>query len=151
MFEQILAHHSFFNKMDQRLIDLIAQAAEFANFEAGEYLFHEGDEADRFYLIIHGKVALEINTPQQGPVVIQTIGDDQVLGWSWLFPPYRWQFDAHAAEETRAVVLDGKWLRQMCDQDHELGYQLMNRVALILLEWLQATRLQLLDVYAHSY
>jgi CRP-like cAMP-binding protein len=70
-----------------------------------------------------------------------------VLGWSWLFPPYRWHFDARALELTRAIALDGKCLREKCEEDHDLGYELVKRVAQIIMERLQATRLQLLDVY----
>ncbi len=77
----------------------------------------------------------------------QTVAEGDVLGWSWLFPPYRWVFDAQALELTRALVFDGTCLRGKCEDDHNLGYELMKRFAHVVVQRLQATRLQLLDVY----
>jgi CRP-like cAMP-binding protein len=84
--------------------------------------------------------------PGQGRITIETIASGDVLGWSWLFPPYRWHFDAQALELTRAIAFDGACLRAKCDDDHDLGYALQ-RFARIMMQRLQATRLQLLDVY----
>jgi CRP-like cAMP-binding protein len=92
-------------------------------------------------------VALEVTAAQQGSRVIQTIEDGDVLGWSWLFPPYRWHFGARAVEETRAIALDGVCLREKGEADHDFGYELVKRVAQIMMERLQATRLQMLDIY----
>jgi CRP-like cAMP-binding protein len=116
-------------------------------FKAGEIIFREEEAADHFYLIREGKVALEASIPGRSPVLLQTVGENEVLGWSWLFPPYRWHFAARTAETTRALAFDGKCLRNKCDADHDLGYELMKRFASIMLQRLQATRLQLLDVY----
>jgi CRP/FNR family transcriptional regulator, cyclic AMP receptor protein len=80
-------------------------------------------------------------------LTIQTLGVGEVLGWSWLFPPYRWLFDARTIELTRAIALDGKCLRAKCDEDHHLGYEMVKRFAQVIIERLQASRLQLLDVY----
>jgi len=126
---------------------LIVGCAANVRFEAGEYIFREGEDANQFYIIRHGKVALELFTPERGVLTIQTLGAGDVLGWSWLFPPYRWRFDARALELTRAIALDGTCLRNKCDEDHNLGYELVKRFAQIIIERLQATRLQLLDVY----
>jgi len=145
--ESVLAEHPFFKGLDPRYLELLAGCASNVRFNAGEFIFHEGEEANRFYLIRHGKVALEIFVPERGPVTIQTIDAGDVLGWSWLFPPYRWHFDARAIELTRAIAFDGQCLRSKCDEDHDLGYELMQRFARIITERLQATRLQLLDVY----
>jgi CRP-like cAMP-binding protein len=116
-------------------------------FNAGETIFREGEDADKFYLIRQGKVALETAVPQRGSVIIQTLGEGEVLGWSWLVAPYRWRFDARATELTRAIALDGKCLRGRSEEDHDLGYELMKRAAQIMEQRLQAARLQLLDVY----
>ncbi len=126
---------------------MIVGCAANVRFEAGEYIFREGEDANQFYIIRHGKVALELFTPERGVLTIQTLGAGDVLGWSWLFPPYRWRFDARALELTRAIALDGTCLRNKCDEDHNLGYELVKRFAQIIIERLQATRLQLLDVY----
>jgi CRP-like cAMP-binding protein len=116
-------------------------------FAAGDDLFREGDVADRFYLIRHGHVALQVFIPGQGRITIETIAAGEVLGWSWLFPPYRWHFDAQALELSRAIAFDGACLRAKCDEDHDLGYMLMQRFAQVMTQRLQATRLQLLDLY----
>ncbi len=145
--ESLLAEHPFFKGLDPRYLELLAGCASNVRFNAGEFIFREGGEANQFYLIRHGKVALEVFVPERGPVTIQTIDAGDVLGWSWLFPPYRWHFDARAVELTRAIAFDGQCLRTKCDEDHDLGYELMKRFARIITERLQATRLQLLDVY----
>jgi CRP-like cAMP-binding protein len=95
-------------------------------------------------------VAVEISTPERGPVIIQSLGEGDVLGWAWMMPPYRWHFDARAVELTRAIALDGRCLRERSESDHDLGFQLMRRAAHVMEERLQATRLQLLDVYGHA-
>ncbi len=144
--EPILADHPFFRDLSPEHLALVAGCASNVRFEAGEFLFHEGEEADEFYLIRHGRVALEIHTPDRGPIVLQTLTEGDVLGWSWLVPPYGWRFDARAVDLVRAIALDGKCLRAKCDRDHDLGYDLMQRIATIMEQRLQATRLQLLEM-----
>jgi CRP/FNR family cyclic AMP-dependent transcriptional regulator len=116
-------------------------------FNAGDIIFKEGEEADNFYLIRHGQVALELFAPGRGSLTIQTLGEGEILGWSWLIPPYRSKFEARAMKPTLAIVLDGKCLRAKCDEDHELGYVLVKRIASILGQRLDATRFRLLDLY----
>ena len=109
--ELILAGHPFFEGLEQPYLDLITSCAANVRFETGEYLLREGESADRFYLLRHGSVALETYAPQRGPITIETIEAGEVLGWSWLFPPFRWHFDARALEPVRALALDGACLR----------------------------------------
>jgi CRP/FNR family cyclic AMP-dependent transcriptional regulator len=115
--------------------------------DGGTYLLREGEPADRFFLIREGAVALEIHSPGRGAIVIETLHPGEIVGWSWLFAPYRWQLDGRTVEPTALVAFDGACLRGKCEADHELGYQLMSRFAASLVQRLQATRLQLLDVY----
>jgi CRP-like cAMP-binding protein len=117
-------------------------------FEKGAYIFKEGEEANEFYLIRAGKVALEIFAPQRKPIMLATLDEGEVLGWSWLLPPYQWRFHAHAIETVRAIALDGKCLRTKCEENHDLGYEILKRFAQIMEQRLEATRFQLLDVYA---
>lgn len=145
--QSIIAAHPFFNDLAADQLELIAGCARNVRFLQGTYLFREGDEANTFYLLRHGKVALQVYVPQQGALSIETIEAGEVLGWSWLFPPYRWHFDAQALELTRAIAFDGECLRAKCEADHDLGYQLMQRFARVMTQRLQATRLQLLDMY----
>lgn len=146
----LLGGESFFRDLDPDYLDLIAGCGTNVHFDAGAVVFREGEAADTFYVLRSGKVALEIHLPERGALVIETLGAGEVLGWSWLFPPYRWHFDARAVEGTSAVALDGACLRGKCDDDPRLGYLLMQRFAQVSQERLQATRLQLLDVYGDA-
>jgi CRP/FNR family transcriptional regulator, cyclic AMP receptor protein len=145
--EAILTGHPFFEGLEPRFMQLVTGCASNVRYKSGEYIFREGEPAEHFYIIRHGKVALETQGAQRGRIVIETMEDNEVLGWSWLFPPYRWHFSARALQETRAIALDGACLRAKGEADHDLGYALAMRVARIMMERLQATRLQLLDVY----
>jgi len=148
--EQLIAASPVFAGLAPEHLAVIAGCASNEHFAAGARLFGEGDPADRFFLIRKGALALEVDAPGRGALVIETLHEGEVVGWSWLFEPYRWQFDGRASELTRVVSFDGACLRGKCEADHELGYQLMRRFAASLIERLQATRLQLLDVYGHG-
>ncbi|HSO94131.1 MAG TPA: cyclic nucleotide-binding domain-containing protein [Candidatus Dormibacteraeota bacterium] len=148
--ERLLAEHRFFRDLDPAYIELLSGCAANRRFNEGTYLFHEGDPADHFYLIRTGTVALEIAGSPRGPIILQTLGVGDMLGFSWLFPPYRMQFDARAVETVVAHVFDGACLRGKADADPRLGYELMKRFSRDLLQRLQATRLQILDVYGHA-
>jgi CRP/FNR family cyclic AMP-dependent transcriptional regulator len=145
--EPILAEHPFIKGLEPHHVQLIVGCASNMRFDAGQFMFREGEEANQFYIIRKGKVALEIFSPEKGPIIIDTLGDGEVLGWSWLIPPYHWRFDARAVELTRAIALDGKCLRNKCEEDHDLAYELLKRFAHLMEERLEATRLQLMDIY----
>jgi CRP/FNR family transcriptional regulator, cyclic AMP receptor protein len=148
--EGVLAGHPFFREIDPRYLQLAVGCAANVRFNPGELIFREGHPAEHFYLIRAGKIALETPVPGRGSVMVQTLGAGDILGWSWLVPPYNWRFDGRAAEMTRAVVFDGKCLREKCEQDHQLGYELQKRVIAVLGEHLDATRFRLLDIYADA-
>lgn len=139
-----------FAGLDPRYVELIAGCGSTAHFRAGERLFRTGDAAERFYLVRQGTVALELYAAGHQPLTIQTLHDGEIAGFSWLFEPYQWMFDARAVADTSAIAFDAVCLRGKCEADHELGYQLMLRFAGIALGRLQATRLQLLDVYGRA-
>jgi CRP-like cAMP-binding protein len=145
--ERVLVEHPFLAGMEPRHIQLLVGCASNVVFRPDEFIFREGEEANSFYFIRHGKVSIETYVPQKGTVAIQTREEGEILGWSWLVPPYNWHFDARAVELVRAIALDGKCLRDKCEKDHDLGYELMKRFTLIIAERLEATRLQLMDVY----
>ncbi len=125
----------------------LAGCAQMTGWEAGEMLFREGDPSDAFYVVRHGRVALEVFVPGRGRLTVETIETGEVVGWSWLFPPYRWHFDGRAIGSVRVIAVDGACLRKKCDDDPALGYDLMRRFSQVMLERLQATRLRLADVY----
>jgi len=131
-------------------LKFIAGCATNVRFKAEEFLYREGDEANNFFVLREGKVAIEAFSPKRGAITIQTLTAGDVLGWSWLFPPYHTHFGARAIEPTRAICLDGKCLRNKCEQDHDLGYELMKRFSEVIIQRLQATRLQLLDIYGEN-
>jgi CRP-like cAMP-binding protein len=133
--------------MPETYVELIAGCARNVRFEPGDTVFREGDEANSFYALRDGAIALEIHVPARSSVIVETLHSGDLLGWSWLFPPYRWSFDARAVEPVRAIAFDGACLRGKCEADHDLGYELMKRMAQVIIERLQATRLRLLDVY----
>lgn len=145
--EPVLTAHPFFSGLDKKYIELLVGCATNVRFDAGKYLYHRDEEATHFYLFRSGKVALEIYSPERGPLILQTLGEGDILGWSWLFPPYRWCFDARAVEMSRAIALDGVCLRRKCEEDHTLGYELMKRFSHVIVQRLEATRWQLLDLY----
>ena len=145
--ERVLLEHPLLKGCQRQYIQLLVECASNVRFNAGEMIFRQGEEANLLYLIRQGKVALEIPDSARGPIIVQTLGEGDVLGWSWAITPYRWHFDARAVELTRAIALDGKRLRDKCEVDHDLGYEVMRRVTHVMEHRLQATRLQLLDVY----
>ncbi len=148
--ENILKEHPFLKGMTSKHIKLLVGCASNVAFKAGEYIFREGEDAEKFYFVRHGRVVVETFVPQKGAILIRSRHEGEILGWSWLVPPYKWHFDARAIEVTRAIALDGKCLRQKCEEDHDLGYEIMKRFALIIAERLEATRLQLMDIYGNS-
>ena len=142
-----LEDHPFFADMQSAHLDVIVACGTRVQFEAGAPLFAQGTVADRFYLLQSGTVALGISVPGRGSITVQTIGPGEVVGWSWLFAPYRWSFDARCQEAVTAYSFDGFCLRARCQADMALGYELMKRFAEVVVQRLDATRMQMLDFY----
>jgi len=145
--EPIIREHQFFQKFKPDHIKLILGCASNVRFNTGDFLLREGEESSQFFVLRHGKVAVQIYVPGRGPIDIQTLGEGEVLGWSWLISPYHGRFDVQAMELTRAIAFDGKCLRAKCEEDHDFGYELLKRFSAIMVKRLEATRVQLLDVY----
>ncbi len=145
--EPIVRQQPFFQGLEEHYVKLVAGCAKNVRFEGDQIIFREGEEANEFYLIREGLVAVEVIVPQRGSTIVQTVTEGDMLGWSWLFPPYSWRFQARAQKETRALAFDGKCLRTKCEEDHDLGYELLKRFSRIVTDRLEATRVQLLDLY----
>jgi CRP-like cAMP-binding protein len=139
-FERPLTQHAFLAGLDRRHLHRLAGLASNKTFKAQQMIFHEGGQANELYLICKGKVAIETALLGCDAVQIQTLGEGDVLGWSWLLPPYQWHYSARAVEPTQVIALDGAALRTLCEQDHDLGYEMMRRFALVIVERLVATR-----------
>jgi CRP-like cAMP-binding protein len=147
--DELLAEIPTFEGLAPERLELIAGCAVNRTFESGEYLMREGEQADMFFAIREGHVALETYVPQRGALTVETLHDGDIVGWSWLVPPYRAAFDARASGRVHTVALDGRCLRGKCEVDPALGYDLLTRFVPVIVDRLQATRLQLLDVYGH--
>ena len=145
--EELIGRHPFFAGLGTDAVRLIAGCASNAHFAAGDYIFTQGEAASRFYVLRHGRVALEIHSPERGPLIIDTMDEGEVLGWSWLVPPFRYFGDGRAVTPVSAIALDGVCLRGKCEADAELGYQLLKRVTSVMYQRLQSTRVRLLDLY----
>jgi CRP-like cAMP-binding protein len=141
---QVIAEHPFLRDLKPEHLRLLADCAMRMRYGAGELIFREGDPANRFYLIEQGRVSLESPQRDAAPVAVQVIGAGDVLGWSWLFPPYYWHFDARALEPTTALFFYGTRLRQHCEQDPGFGYEMMKRMTQVVIHRLQAARRELL-------
>jgi CRP-like cAMP-binding protein len=146
--ETLVSSHPFLQGLTVRQLSILSAHAMHSHFAAGQLIFREGDLANRFYLILAGQVALEAYTKPHGKILIQTIGPGDVLGWSWLFPPFTWHFDARALEPTEAIFFYGTRLREQCEEDRDLGYELIRRAAQVMIDRLQATRKKLLLAHA---
>ncbi|TVS00001.1 MAG: cyclic nucleotide-binding domain-containing protein [Rhodospirillales bacterium] len=145
--DRILARHPFFDGMPEGYRVLIQGCAANAVVKAGDYVYREGEPADRFYLIREGRVALEVYVPGRKPIVVDTLGSNELMNWSWLLPPYRCHFDARALELTRLITLDAVCLRAKMDEDPVLGYAVYKRFAPVVAARLAAARRQLTDMY----
>lgn len=138
-----------FSGLSRNYIDLLARTATEQRFEPRELIFHEGDQADKFYLIVEGNVAVEIFVNERGRVTIQTLRRNEILGWSWLVEPYQWHFDAQAKVSTQAIEFDAELIRNSFERHPEFGYTMMTRFAAIIVRRLEEARLQLVDI--HNY
>ena len=141
-----MAAHPFLKGLSAADLTTLRDFAMDSQLSAGKLIFREGETANRFYLILKGSVALESGGGDGTTVLVQKLGAGEVLGWSWLFPPYTWHFDARALEPTEAIFFYGTWLRDHCEQDPRFGYELMKRVAGVVIERLQAERARLLAI-----
>jgi CRP-like cAMP-binding protein len=140
--------HPFLVGLNHGQLALLTDCAIAVRFEKGEVIFREGDMANRFYLIETGKVDLESNDTLGQPVVIETIGAGDLLGWSWMFPPYVWRFSARAVQPTTAIFFYGTILREYCERDASLGYELLKRMAPVMIKRMHAAREKVLAVYS---
>jgi len=146
--ETIISEHYCFKGLEQNYLDMIIEKASDVSFDTGDLIFGENEKADKFYIIKEGIVALETTlAPDRDPITIQMLGEGDILGWGWLFPPYKAHFDAKAVAPTNAVSMDGKFILEQCEKDHDLGYELLKRFTYVMQQRLQAVRLQNPNMY----
>lgn len=145
--ERLLYQHDFLRGLSEDQVRFVVSCASNLRFDAGTFLVREGGEANTFYLLRRGKVTLEINVPGRGPVQMESLGEGDVLGMSWLFPPYRWHLDGRATEPVVAIAFDAVCLRRKLEEDHHLGFALTTRMLHQMMLRLERVRLQRLDLY----
>jgi CRP-like cAMP-binding protein len=145
--KELVASHPFMTGMEEGTLELIAGCSTNVVFAPGELLCAEGASADTFYLLRRGRVSIDVHAPGRGTVIIETAGPGDVVGWSWLVPPYHWTFDARAMDPVGCIAVDGACLRTKALDDPSLGFALLSKVSVTLLSRLQATRMRLLDLY----
>ncbi|GAA6525137.1 cyclic nucleotide-binding domain-containing protein [Intrasporangium sp. DVR] len=145
---EIIRDHPFFDGFGEDTLALLAGCARNLHLRPGQALFREGEGADAFYVVRSGRVSVQIHRPAGGPVIVDTVEADEVVGWSWLVEPPRWSFDAVAALESSVVQFDATCLRDKCDADPAVGYLFMRHVGQVMADRLKSARTQLLDVYA---
>lgn len=137
--------HPFFEDCSTEFLNHLEEFATDVTFAPGETILREGEYADRFYLICEGKVALESSCNGKGKTCIQELGAGDLLGWSWLYPPFEWHFTARALAPTKAVELNAASLLIRAEEDPAFGYQLMKRISRHVVSRLQATRKRLVQ------
>ncbi len=148
--DQLISEASVFAGLKPEHLQMISGLGRLIELDADEYVAHEGERATTFYIIRHGAIALELRGAGHAVLVVDTKLDGDIVGLSWLFAPYRWQFDGRTTEQCSLVAIEGARLRDLCEDDHELGYQLMRRFAAEVQQRLQHTRTQLLGVYGKA-
>ena len=146
--ETILARHPFFSELPQDVTDILAGCARNERYAEGQVVAQEGQPAERFYLVRHGSVAVELRPPGREPLVVEIAGEGEVLGWAAFVAPYRWMFDVRARELTRLISLDSACLRDKFDNDPQLGYRVHRQIVRVMAKQLDAARLQMLNLYA---
>jgi CRP-like cAMP-binding protein len=141
----LIAEQPFFAGLNAHQLQLLTESAMEMRFETGESILQEGSPANRFYVILEGKVVLETELEERGTIPIQTLGSGDNLGWSWLFPPYLLHSSARALEPTRTIFFYGTRLREQCEEDHDFGFELMKRIADVVINQLRATQERLME------
>jgi CRP/FNR family cyclic AMP-dependent transcriptional regulator len=140
-----LSSHAFAKDLSPEHAGLLSSLAQERVWQPGDYLWRQGKVADLLVLVCSGEIALEISVPRQGPLPVETLTAGDTLGCCWLTPSYRWQFDARAVTRVTAIVLEGAQIREACERDQSLGYQILKRLTLLLAERLQRARLRLVQ------
>jgi CRP-like cAMP-binding protein len=139
--------HEFLKGISDQHRTVLVSASKPFHAAPGEYLAREGEPAGAFYLIQTGRVHIGAHLRAQGAAPMQTVGPGDVVGWSWLLPPYVWQFDARAIDAVHGLFFDAAWLRSECERNHELGYHLLKQLVAVVSSRLAACRIQHLDIY----
>ncbi|MFC1665224.1 Crp/Fnr family transcriptional regulator [Pseudomonadota bacterium] len=142
-----LNEHEFFNGINPEFLDFISDHVVVQEFASQQCVFQQDSDAEYFYIVKQGKVNVEVPSLVGAPLVLQSLTDGGVLGWSWLIAPYRWYFEARAIQPSTLLTFDGKALREHCDRDPSFGYDMLKRVAVLMMHRLDAARIQAIEAF----
>jgi len=148
--EDLVRENPVFDDVDDEVLQLISGCGQNVAFEAGDFLFREGETANRFFLLRGGTVALEIFVPGRGPMIFKTLQENEFAGTSWLIPPYRWKYDARATGRVHAIAFDAQCMRDKSEADNKVGYALMKKFVPVLIDRMQSAQVQMLDVFSRQ-
>ena len=148
--EDYLPTHAFFSGLDDSFMKFLSDSATQLRVKKGAVLFQQGERADKFYLLRNGQMSVQVPALMGPTLEIQTLGEDQMLGWSWLIPPYRWNFQARALEDSDLLEFDGSAILARCEEDPKFGYELLKRFATLMSERLDAARQKMMDEWNPS-
>ncbi len=148
--EDYLPTHAFFSELDHSFMKFLSDSATELKIKKGDVLFRQGERADKFYLLRNGQMSVQVPALMGPTLEIQTLGEDQMLGWSWLIPPYRWNFQARALEDSDLLEFDGSAILARCEEDPKFGYELLKRFATLMSERLDAARQKMMDEWNPS-
>ncbi len=140
----ILAGNPFFHGLNRDHLDFLAHCARYQSVQRNAFVFHEDDSASAFYLVLSGRITVEVPAVEGPPLIVQTLTSGDVVGWSWLIAPYRWNFQGRADADTRLIAFDGALIRARCESDHDFGYRLIRDFAELMSQRLAAAREQLM-------
>lgn len=145
--ENYLSTREFFSGLDQDFIKFLSDSARERRIKKGDVLFQQGERADKFYLLRKGQVSVQVPALMGPALEIQALGEGQMLGWSWLIPPYRWNFQARALEDSDVLEFDGSAILARCETDPKFGYELFKRFAALMSQRLDAARQKMMDAW----
>jgi CRP-like cAMP-binding protein len=143
--EDYLSSQTFFHELDDRFLKILSNSSAVLEIKKGDALFHQGEYADKFYLLRNGQVSVQVPALVGPTLEIQALSKDQILGWSWLIPPYRWHFQARAVDDSELLEFDGRAILVHCEEDPKFGYELLKRFAGLMSERLDAARQKMMD------
>ncbi len=142
-----LRSDAFFGGLEQDHLTRLASIASVQELRPQEVLFRQDSPADRFFLVLEGKISVAVPALYGPPLTMHEVGPGDPLGWSWLFPPYRWHFEARATEPTRLLSFDARSVRDACEADPAFGYEIVKRFATMMKQRLESARRSVMDTY----
>ncbi len=142
---EYLSAHEFFSGLSDDILKFLCECSSRREIKEGQILFRQGENADKFYVILNGCISIQMPAIMGPAMEIQSVGKDQVLGWSWLISPYKWSFQTRAEVDTELLEFDGTALLAHCEQEPKFGYELFKKFAGLMSERLSVARQKMMD------